>query len=419
MNSFSRNNLRNIKAVFEEKTGVELPAQADGRRAKSVMIMAAAVVLVFSVTLTAYADSLFSSLSGDELGLSASYEGEGVVSIQVENWSDKELSFQHQLRLMRWSDGMEIQPAADGDVVFSGSKIEPHSGGVMTVDLSGAYDIDLLEQPLTDDHYYLVLTNNNFVFGQDWMCSVYFAEPVISVEENPDPLSPAEADQQLTAQIAEELQPFFESYTADHVERNLKVGEYLAKCEQLLSQAQVDVVAPVSSPLLIDGPEEGVIFDDTVPADMQRGLTSLNTKLLDGYNIPVGATYDDHALVLSALVPQRKGEIDGGAGIPVIYIFAYDINDIQNQQDHAFIRGQLLTFEQMEQYKVYEDGRYVCYEVSDLFYSDLRDHVESMMSQRTDIYFDEQVWERVQNIREYYKERCALGEGFFYSPVYE
>jgi len=66
-----------------------------------------------------------------------------------------------------------------------------------------------------------------------------------------------------------------------------------------------------------------------------------------------------------------------------------------------------LTFEEMEIYKIYEDGQYVCYDVSGLFYSDLRRYVESMVSQRSDVYFDEQIWERVQNLCTYYRENLG------------
>ena len=112
-------------------------------------------------------------------------------------------------------------------------------------------------------------------------------------------------------------------------------------------------------------------------------------------------------MVLSAYIPQHKGEIDGGVDIPLIYVFTYEKNEIKTTQDYAFIRGQLMTFEQMEQYKIYEDEQYVCYDVSDLFYSDLRQYVESMVSQRSDVYFDEQVWERVQNIYNYYRDNMG------------
>ena len=49
------------------------------------------------------------------------------------------------------------------------------------------------------------LTNNNFMFGQDWMCFVTFAEPIKTVVEDPIPVTPVEADKELVAQIMEEL----------------------------------------------------------------------------------------------------------------------------------------------------------------------------------------------------------------------
>lgn len=132
----------------------------------------------------------------------------------------------------------------------------------------------------------------------------------------------------------------------------------------------------------------------------------------------VKAHWCESALVLSAYVPQHKGEVDGGAEVPLLYFFTYSVDDIQSLEDYAFIHGQIITFEQLEQYKVYEDDQYVCYEVTDLFYTNLRQHVESIISQRSDIYFDEQVWERVENIYTYYKDRDVLASRFYYNvPV--
>lgn len=120
----------------------------------------------------------------------------------------------------------------------------------------------------------------------------------------------------------------------------------------------------------------------------------------------------EQALVLSAYIPQHKGDVDCSVDIPLIYVLTCEKSRFTAPQNYAFIRGQLLTFEQMEQYRIYKDGQYVCYDVSDLFYSDLRQYVESMVSQRSDAYFDEQVWERVQNVHSYYKEHLGtlLGE---------
>lgn len=410
MNSFSRTNLRNIKTIFAEKTGV-IP-DARPRRHPGRIAAAAAAFLACCVGTPVLASGMFSSLSGDDLALSAVYEGDGIVSVRIENRSDKELSFESRLKLMRWSDNAEIQPVSD-EIVFSGTEIQAHTDGVMTIDLSNAYDMDALEQPLADDHYFFVLTNNNFIFGQDWMCTVEFGEPIRIVHDDPEPIAPAEADPELTQEIMEELKPYFADYTSDPYERNRLAQEYLSLCQRLLAQVEGNIVSPVS-PMELTMPDSGepVLFDSTVPSDMQLQLTGLHRRTLDGYGKPVGASEREHALVLSAYIPHRQGEIDGGVDIPLLYVFIYEADRVRNPQDYAFVRGQLLTLEQMEQYRIYSDENYVCYNVTDLFYSDLRNYVESMVSQRSDVYFDEQVWTRVQNIYTYYSENMGRLLGY-------
>ena len=412
MSSFNQTHLKNIKSSFEEKTGVELASRKPVRHpVRTVTVLTAAFVCCF--TMTAFAISSFSSLFGDDLSLSATYEGNGVVSVQIENKSDKELDFQSRLKLMRWSTGEEVKPRSE-KVSFSNTEIPANSSGTMEIDLSAAYDMSLLETPiLDDDWYYFVLTNNNFLFGQDWMCTVEFAEPIPTVKVDPAPINPVDADPELVAEITEELRPYFESYTLDVNERNRLSDEYLGQCQKLLGEPDITVV-PSVSPIeltLIDS-DESVLFDPTVPTDMQLQLTGLHRRSTDGYDKMIGSSAEECAMVLSAYIPQHKGEIDGGADIPLIYVFTYAKNEIKTAQDYAFIRGQLMTFEQLEQYKIYEDEQYLCYDVSDLFYSDLRQYVESMVSQRSDVYFDEQVWERVQNIYNYYRDNLGTLLGY-------
>ena len=354
MDSFNKTNLQNIKDIFEEKTGVALETRRRRQPIRAAMLVAA--VLVCSLTMTAFAVSLFSSLSGDDLSLSATYEGNGIVTIQVANKSDKDLSFQRQLKLMRWSTGKEVEPVSD-TIVFDGTEFEAHTNGVMTVDLSKAYDMDFLEQPLADDNYYFVLTNNNFMFGQDWMCFVTFAEPIKTVVDDPIPVTPVEADKELVAQIMEELQPYFENYYTDIADRRNHADNYLVKCQELLATLDRDIVASEASPLAIDGLNPDVVFDKTAPLETQHWLTGLHEHTLDGYGIPVGSAEGESALVLSAYVPQHKGEVDGGAEVPLLYFFTYSVDDIQSPEDYAFIHGQIITFEQLEQYKVYEDDQ--------------------------------------------------------------
>lgn len=65
-------------------------------------------------------------------------------------------------------------------------------------------------------------------------------------------------------------------------------------------------------------------FDPAVPADMQLQLTGLHRRSTDGYDKIIGASAEECAMVLSAYIPQHKGEIDGGVDIPLIYVFIYE-----------------------------------------------------------------------------------------------
>ena len=81
-----------------------------------------------------------------------------------------------------------------------------------------------------------ILTNNNFAFGQDWMCPVDFAEAIMTPREDPTPITPMEADSALVAKIMEELKPYFESYTTNRTEGRELSAQYLSLCQQLLDQ---------------------------------------------------------------------------------------------------------------------------------------------------------------------------------------
>lgn len=93
--------------------------------------------------------------------------------------------------------------------------------------------------------------------------------------------------------------------------------------------------------------------------------------------------------------------------MPLIYLFIYEKSAMEAEDPYAFIYGQIITFEDMEQYIVYEDERYVIYEVTDLFYTDLDAYIDYFVS-TNDVYFDEQIRERVHNIYDYYKDKESL-----------
>ena len=414
MDKFNRNHIKNIKCIFEEKTGTSLPCRKTVRHPiRTAAILTALIACCF--TLSALAVGLFSSLAGDELSLSACYEGEGVFSVLVENKSSQELNFQPVLRLMQWTTGKEIEPLS-GNAVFHNTKIPAQSSSVMTIDLSGAYDIEQLEKPLENDWYYFVLTNNHFVFGQDWMCSVTFTD---AAEKPASPSELPAVEQDVPLDIVQNLQFYFESDSFDTENRRATDAEYVTAYTTLFNGVNGQIVPSISpilpgnkistaSPRLqADEAPAGVIFDDNVPSDQQHLLIGQNWSARD-VNFKLLATQQEHALVLSASLPLQKYE-DASRALPLFYVFTYEKSAISSDADYAFIYGQLVRFADLEQYQVYEDAQHVCYEISALIYPDLDTYVQNFVTQNPDLRFNEQVLTRIQNIYAYYKENlCSL-----------
>ncbi len=400
--SFKKTNLQNIKGIFKEKTGVELASRYTIRHpARTVAVLV--VVLACCFSLTAFTINMFSSMSGDDLGFSATYEKNGIVSIKVENRSDKDLVFQSKLKLMLWSTGEEITPISD-DIIFEGTKIAANSSGTMTIDLSNAYDIGVLEKPLTNDNYYFILTNNNFTFGQDWMCTVKFSDTIVTADV---PVTPVQADKTILQSISESLQFYFEDITFDIDERRTLNANYVQTYTKLFEKFDGNIVSSVSPfSLLVDIPSD-IIFDNSISSKEQHLLIGEHWFSSDA-KFKMLATEKETVLTVSALLPSAKyTDADSGTFIPLFYIFMYDKSEINVESDYAFIYGQVISFSDLEQYKIYEDEQYICYEASELIYSDLTEYIQSFVSHVPDIRYDKQAEKRVENIYNYYKKNLS------------
>lgn len=117
---------------------------------------------------------MFTHTNGDLAGFASAYQGDGRFEIVIINDSDKELELQDDVKVMQWSTSKEVE-GDSGKIRMSGQTILPHSQGVVSIDISEGYDVKAMEENLPEgDWYYFILTNNNFAFGQDWMCSFDF-----------------------------------------------------------------------------------------------------------------------------------------------------------------------------------------------------------------------------------------------------
>lgn len=372
------------------------PSHTRGRKWMAVLVAA----IIIALGLISCAPMLFSSLAGDDLSFQSSYTGNGIVEIHIENKSDKVLHFQKKLKLERWTEGQEIP--AHGDVIFSGTRIPAQSSGTLTIDLSKAYDLEELEKPLHNDYYYFILTNNNFVFGQDWMCTVNFAETMWDEIEYAEPIAPAGADPELIRRVEADLRDFFGETLLEPDKRAEVISEYYKACAELIRNSGKTVIHPVSPApyFLYDDPPEGTIFDKNLPEDVQYQLIGIRESSLDSYFFPVGGSWEDTAKVFEVIIPQHQADLYRvqGDAIEIGYVMIYDAQQCQISDAYTLIHGQLITVSELSSHSVYEDSQYVAYDVTDYFFTDIETHIAAFRAWRTDLFDHEDVQRRIENV---------------------
>lgn len=416
MNRFTKNNLRNIRQTFEEKTGVNLNVESRVSPKKTKYLLLAAALC--ALLLASCARTLFSGLNGDDLSLKGTYLGDGIVSIEVVNRSDKSLEFQKQVKLMGWRNG-EVEPLPGGTMRVENTRFPAHSGGTMLVDLSEAYDIKALENgtwgTLEESGYYLILTNHDFLFGHDWMCFFHFSEPAEEITPTEPETPPEPAPAQNLDGITDDLKSYFEDTYLDEPPTMTQAHfEYQQKVQELLARTNGTLVHPVDPHVFVQTPREQV-FDETLPMDIQYQMVIQQYHSLDAFNRMVGAAFSgtgsDQSLQIMAALPEYQGQTDGGQCIPVVYLFVYERAALTAENPYAFIYGNIIPFSRMEQDKVYEDDRYVIYDMTDLFYTDLDAYLDdfvSVMKGKVSLYFDEQIRRRVHNVYDYFRDAQTL-----------
>lgn len=425
MSRFKKENLRHIQAIFEEKTGADLnPAHRYHPRRTVRTTLVFAAVLIFATLMLGFTGRLFTPLDDDELTLSGSYEGNGIVSIYVENGSDKNLTFQKKTKLMRWVGSEEVETLG-GKVIFENTEFPAHSSGTMTLDISKAYDVKALEESDTSgEWFYFVLTNNDFLFGHDWMCSVTFGTKKETAPEEP-PVYTGDATAANIEEIEEELRFYFEETYNEVMALNGANFQYQQKVQEVLARFDGTIVPALSPTIMVGGPSEfldpepkmdkppaDMIFDESIPAEQQYLLTWSDWTYTDAYGRMV-ATVNEKAWSQVAVLPQRKGETDGGVTLPLIFLFVYDA-EMVTDENYAFIYGQLRSFADLEDYKVLSDEHYTLYDFTDLIYNDVDAYLDYFLTTRTDVYCDDQIRQRVHNIYDFYRNKDNIRNMYGY-----
>lgn len=405
MNRMQKHNMYNIKRNFEKKTGTRLISAgskeekafeetAAPRKRLPRVALIAAIITVF-VTLTAFAVSIFSTWAGDSLTITASYYGDGIVWVEITNQSDKDLKLEPKMKLYYYST-QKLVESTDEEPYIEKLTIPANSTEKVRLDLRRTYDVEALENS-KNDFYYLQMTNDSFLLGQKWSCMVSF---VLS-----DYVTPwyELSDESHLDGVLPSLRAYYQNFTPDIFARWPDAFDYLELVQTELAKVDGNIVRPSTPYLNFDA------YDW-----MEGGPMSS----FDGYNKLIGIDETEYFDTIGVSVPRvlDNGEFNAGQVIPLFYLVKYAVSDIQSPQDYVFIRGNLMTFEGMKQYKVYEDEQYVVYEVHKLVYSDLRTYVTDMLLQMDDIYLDEEVWDRIERFYNHFADKEVMGSSFFYHP---
>ncbi len=146
---------------------------------KSFKIPIGIVALLFIVIFSGFAYDYFSAIKGDDLAFSTEYKGEGIVHIDVENKSHKELKFTRGV-LKTFQDNEElvyINEKGEKDLPCVNVDMPTIKGGEKGTIIIDLREIDYkkLEEPIVfNDGFVFVLTNDKYQSGQNWMTAIRF-----------------------------------------------------------------------------------------------------------------------------------------------------------------------------------------------------------------------------------------------------
>ena len=402
MNRMQKHNLYNIKRNFEKKTGTKLisaeskegtafaETAVPRKRLPRVALIAAIITAFF--TLTAFAVSIFSTLAGDNLTMTASYYGSGIVWVEITNQSHKDLKLEPKMNLYYYST-QKLVASTGEEPYIENLTIPANSTERVRLDLRRTYNIEALENT-KNDFYYLQMTNDSFLTGQKWSCQVSFV-----VSDYVTPWYQLSDESHLDGVIPS-LQPYFKNFTPDVFARWTGVFDYVELVNAELQKVEGNIVRACGTPIYFDH---------------QDWLVTSSWSTFDGYNKLLGIDDSEYYTAVSVPIPcpMDDGRDGGGWSLPLLYLYEYAKADIQGPQDYAFIHGNLLTFAEMEPYKVYDDGEYVVYEMHHLIYTDLKAYVTNMMLQRDDMYINGAIWERIERVYEHWSNKENL-TGYLY-----
>lgn len=180
------------------------------------------------------------------------------------------------------------------------------------------------------------------------------AVPEKTPEPTAAPLAPAETDAELTARVEETLRPFF-AMTGDVAQRPRPQRGVLRRVRRASRAAGDARGAPRPRRILSSAMRRRA--SSSIPPLPRTRSTFSRRELYDARCLrPAGRRRAGRgsARPLRARGAARRGIRTAGAPIPVVYLFTYFREDVENA-DHLFVHGRLVPLSEVEDRRVYED----------------------------------------------------------------
>lgn len=288
----------------------------------------------------------------------------------------------------------------------------------MTLDLSRAYDLAALDEPLAQGGYYLVLTNSNFVFGQDWICFIHAAAPETAGET-------ADAVPEKTPEpTAAPLAPGGDGRGAYRPRGGNAAAIF---CNDRRRGAAPRPAARSTTPR---APSFSRRWGRAWRAPPRRILSSAMRRMASYLIAPRRRTCSIFSQVKtirrSTPTACRSAARRRGSARPLRTCSAARGGYGRRRAHpgrvpvHVFPRGRRkrglslrprparAAFGGRRPARVRGRARYVCYELSEFFYTDVQTHAETLCAQRGDVCWNDAARQRVQNIYDYYTSTETL-----------
>ncbi len=418
-------NMQNIRAQFRERTGVDpkLCIWSRTRRIITAVLVVCVILLVAAgpnriAVLAEEIQQLFHPEPDTKFGIGAAYEGNGMVTLKIENYTDEDMVLQTtQLQLRRWSTAAPVETISDIPLIADAQIIPGHTAGTIVLDLRGIYDVDMLEEPLKDDHYYLVFEEFPFSdsdTSEGWEPIPYNTPHFVvrfatetSNRKEPEPNT-------LSAELLDRMEPELKESIRKIVEEQIwwqessAEREYKDLCRELKASRDGIYVSPeVPENWKLSTEKLEVIFNDQLALEEQSWQVYFRHSSYDHRTaMPYTTTTEEQIYALYTGLPEReanKGTVAANHELPLAYFGIYSSEAAANPDAFTLLFGQLVTFQELESRQVYNDGVYVCYQITDLVYTDLEDYVRQFADQQSLIWIDEEVMQRIRETYDYFK----------------